>query len=327
MITGRHLLCLIAFALTGCFNGILLRPVQCDGPIEECKIYDAKHRFCRNKVAIIDVDGVIMNYKSGTGILGGTSENPVSVFREKLDAAAQDDQVKAVVLRINSPGGAVTASDIMYREVVNFREDTHKPVVACMMDVAASGGYYLAMGCDQVYAHPTSVTGSIGVIMNLYNAHGLLSTVGITSDPIKSGKNKDIGNPARPMTKEEREILQHTVDAYYAEFCKVVAKGRHMEMKRVRELADGRIYTGSDAEKLGLVDHTGYLPDAIYAAMDLACICDARVVAYDRTCGFRGSCYATGPRIPSEVKLQLEIPGLNRPMASFMYLWEPGVPQ
>lgn len=323
----RRLICLLSLTLAGCFNGVLLRPVHCDGPIEETRIYDAKHRCCRDKIAIIDLDGMIMNCKTPGSFLGGSSENPVSVFREKLDAAAKDRHVKAVVLRINSPGGAVTASDIMYRDVVNFREETGKPVVACMMDVAASGGYYVAMGCDQVYAHPTTVTGSIGVIMNLYNAYGMMSLVGIKSDPIKSGKNKDIGNPGRIMTDEERAILQGIVDGYFAEFVHVVASGRHMPETRVRELADGRIYTGSEAQKLGLVDHVGYLSDAIYAAMDLARICDAKVVAYDQVCGYRGSCYAAGPRIPSEVKVQLDVPGMNKTGATFMYLWEPGAPQ
>jgi protease-4 len=321
----RRFVCVLALCLTGCYNGILLRPVQCDGPISETRIYDAKCRCCRNKIAIIDLDGMIMNCKTPSSFMGGSSENPVSVFREKLDAAAKDHRVKAVVLRINSPGGAVTASDIMYRDLCNFKEETGKPVIACMMDVAASGGYYVAMGCDQVWAHPTTVTGSIGVIMNLYNAHGMVSILGIKSEPIKSGRNKDIGNPLRPMTDEERTILQGTVDAYYGEFVHVVARGRHMPEARVRELADGRIYTGNQAHDLGLVDQVGYLSDAIYAAMDAACICDAKVVAYDNCCGYRGSCYAAGPRVPSEVKLQLEIPGLSKPGATFMYLWEPGV--
>jgi protease-4 len=328
----RWFLVTIAFAFTGCFNGFngfLVKPVQCDAPVDEIVVYCAKHPCrCKDKVAIIDVDGVLMNVKGSTGgILGSPGENPVSAFREKLDMAATDKHVKAVVLRINSPGGAVTASDIMYRDLLEFREETKKPVVACMMDVAASGAYYMAMGADTVYAHPTTVTGSIGVIMNLYNAYGLFSMLGVKSDPIKSGKNKDIGNPLRPMTKEEREILQGTVDAFYGEFVKVVAKGRHMPAEHVKELADGRIYTGVEAKKLGLVDHVGYLTDAVFQAMDLACIQDAKVIAYDRNCGYKGSCYASGPRLPSEIKLNLDIPGMNHLGATFLYLWEPGLGQ
>src|SRR5205823_7348630 len=192
----------------------------------------------------------ILNARSSG--LFGSGENPMSLFRERLDAAAEDCHVKAVVLRINSPGGAVTGSDIMYQEVLNFRQDTGKPVVACMMDVAASGAYYIAMGCDKVYAHPTTVTGSIGVIMSLYNASGLFIKLGVSSEPIKSGPNKDIGNPGRPMTDEERAILQGMVNGFYDQFVKVVVRGRSLPEPQVRALADGRVYTGIEAKRLGL---------------------------------------------------------------------------
>ncbi|HEV3255796.1 MAG TPA: signal peptide peptidase SppA [Gemmataceae bacterium] len=320
---ARWLLCTAAFALSGCFNGILLTPTHVGGPLEETVIADAKHCLCRHKVLIIDVDGIIMNART-SGLLSD-GENPVSLFRERLDEAADDPHVKAVVLRINSPGGAVTASDIMYQDLVNFRRDTHKPVVACMMDVAASGAYYLAMGCDRIYAHPTTVTGSIGVIMSLYNASGLFTKIGVTSDPIKSGPNKDLGNPGRPMTPEERAILQGMVDSFYAQFVQVVARGRGLPEDRVRALADGRVYTGVDAKKLGLVDEIGYLEDALQTAMSMAHIDDAAVIAYDRGDGYRGSIYAGMPKIPSEINVKLDVPGLgNRGRAAFMYLWEPG---
>jgi protease IV len=322
----RWIIFVLAFPLTGCFNGLLLTPTQVGGPLSETVMADSECCLCLNKVAVIDVEGIIMNART-SGLLG-SGENPLSEFREKLDAAAEDPRVKAVVLRINSPGGAVTASDIMYQELLSFRHDTHKPVVACMMDVAASGAYYLAMGCDVVYAHPTTVTGSIGVIMSLYNASGLFTKLGVSSDPIKSGPNKDIGNPGRPMTDEERGILQGMVNSFYDQFVHVVVEGRHLPEERVRVLADGRVYTGLDAQKLGLVDKVGYLEDAIQTAMDLACIKDATVVAYDRCDGYRGSIYAGMPKIPSQISVKLDVPGLpSRNGATFMYLWEPGAPQ
>jgi protease-4 len=329
----RAFLSLLLLPVCGCFNGVLLKPAHVDCPVEETLINPACHLFCRDKIALIDVEGLIVNAKTG-GLLS-SGENPVSLFRERLDAAALDDHVKAVVVRINSPGGGVTASDIMYRDLVNFREETHKPIVACMMDVAASGGYYLAMGCDRVYAHPTTVTGSIGVIMSLYNAHGLMKMVGVTSEPIKSGPNKDIGNPGRPMTPEERAILQGMVNGFYDQFVEVVAKARHDQIRpeRVRELADGRVYTGVEAKKLGLVDEIGYLEDALKCALELACLKDASVIAYDNnSCGYRGSIYAKGPSIPKEINVRVEVPGLNSlpGMAGyggsgFWYLWEPAV--
>jgi len=316
---------LSVLALSGCFNGLVLTPTNVGGPLEETVVVDARHCLCCNKIVIIDVEGMIMNARSSG--LFGSGENPMSLFRERLDAAADDDHVKAVVLRINSPGGAVTASDIMYRDLCRFRAKTHKPVVACMMDVAASGAFYLAMGCDRVYAHPTTVTGSIGVIMSLYNASGLFQKIGLASDPIKSGPNKDIGNPGRPMTEEERAILQGMVDSFYHQFVHVVAEGRGLPEETVQPLADGRVYTGVEAQRLHLVDEVGYLEDAIRDAKCMAGINDATVVAYDRCDGYRGSIYAGMPKIPSEINVKLDLPGLSGPGgATFMYVWEPGVP-
>src|SRR5438445_4336680 len=277
---ARCLLFSAAFFFTGCFNSLLLTPTNSSGPLGETVIADAKTWTCRNKIAVIDIDGMILNARS-SGLLG-SGENPMSIFRERLDAAADDPHVKAVVLRINSPGGAVTASDVMYQDVVSFRRDTHKPVVACMMDVAASGAYYIAMGCDRVYAHPTTVTGSIGVIMSLYNASGLFTKLGVTTDPIKSGPNKDIGNPGRPMTDEERAILQGIVDGFYGQFVHVVAQGRQLPEDQVRKLADGRVYTGVDAKNAGLVDELGYLEDAIQGAMAQPHIKDGTITSQDR---------------------------------------------
>jgi protease-4 len=151
--------------------------------------------------------------------------------------------------------------------------------------------------------------------------------VGITSESIKSGPNKDIGNPLRPMTDEERKILQGMVDKFYDQFVKVVAEGRHLPEERVRTLADGRVYTGAEAQKLGLVDRVGYLEDALTAAMGMANIKDTAVVSYDRGAGYRGSIYAAAPRFPSEINVKLELPGMSGGAggAGFMYLWEPGV--
>ncbi len=320
----RRMLVLVPLLLTGCFNGLVLTPTHVGGPLEETVVADADHLLCRNKIAIIDVEGMLLNART-SGLLSD-GDNPVSVFREKLDEAAGDCHVKAVVLRINSPGGAVTASDIMYQDLIHFRRDTHKPVVACMMDVAASGAYYLSMGCDKIYAHPTTVTGSIGVIMSLYNATGLFEKIGVCSNPIKSGKNKDLGNPARPMTEEEHAILQGMVMSFYDQFVHVVVKGRGLPEERVRALADGRVYTGIDAKQLGLVDEVGYLEDAIAEARALAGIDDATLIAYDRGEGYRGSIYASLPHIPSQVNVKLDLPGLTKGAgAAFMYVWEPGV--
>jgi protease-4 len=327
----RWLVCAASFALAGCCNGILLTPTFSGGPLEETEVSPACHWLCCDKIALIDVEGVIVN--ANTGGLFTPGDNPVSTFRERLEAVACDKHVKAVVLRINSPGGGVTASDIMYRDLMTFRKETHLPVVACMMDVAASGGYYLAMAADKVYAHPSTVTGSIGVIMPMYNAARLLSLVGVNTEPIKSGPNKDIGNPGRPMTEAERHILQGIVNNFYEQFVDVVARGRHhcLTREQVRALADGRVYTGVEAKKLGLVDEVGYLEDALCCALKMACLDDAAVVAYDPCGGYRGSIYAKAG-IPKDINVKVDVPGLNGlagltgpGMSGFLYLWEPGL--
>jgi protease-4 len=323
---GRWLALLSTLPMTGCFNGILLTPTHVSCPVEATTVTCAKRWLCKDKIAIINVDGMILNMRS-SGLLG-SGENPVSLFRERLDAAAKDPHVKAVVLRINSPGGAVTASDIMYHDVLQFREKTGKPIVACFMDVAASGAYYLAMACNCVYAHPTTITGSIGVIMSLYSAAGLATKIGISSNPIKSGPIKDLGNPLRDMTDVERAVLQDLVNRFYDQFVRVVAQGRRLPEERVRELADGRVYSGMYAREVGLVDEIGYLEDAIAAALALAHLDDATVVAYDRGSGYRGSIYAGLPSIPSNINIRLDVPLLgNRGGANFMYVWEAGSPQ
>ena len=315
---------LLPLVLTGCFNGFVITPTYHSGGVEENVMAKPAHWLCRNKIAIIDVDGLLFNART-SGLLSD-GENPLALFRERLEAAAADKRVRAVVLRINSPGGAVTASDIMHQDLLNFRKETNKPVVACLMDVAASGGYYVATASDLIFAHPTTVTGSIGVIMSLYNASGLLTKIGVASDPIKSGPNKDLANPARPMTDEERAILQNVVNRFHEQFVQVVAIGRQLPEDRVRALADGRIYTGFEARQFGLVDEVGYLEDALAAAMDLACLDDAAIVAYDRCSGCRGSIYSGLPSVPSEIKVNLQVPGLNSPgNAAFLYLWEPGL--
>jgi protease IV len=320
----RWLALVACLPLTGCFNGLLLKPTNVSDPVEESVITDADCWLCRDKIVIIDVSGMIMNARSSGLFCDG--DNPLSLFRERLDAAADDCHVKAVVLRINSPGGAVTASDIMYRDLMAFRKKTGIPVVVCMMDLAASGAYYLAMAADVVYAHPTTVTGSIGVIMSLYNAAGLAEKIGIASNPIKSGPIKDIGNPLRQMTDEERAVLQDLVNNFYDQFVHVVSTGRHMPEDRVRALADGRVYAGTQAKALGLVDEVGYLEDAIQCAKSMAHLKDCAVVAYERGGGYKGSIYAGLPNIPSNINVHLDVPGLTGGHgAAFMYVWEPGM--
>jgi signal peptide peptidase SppA, 36K type len=221
----------------------------------------------REKVAIIYVDGVIVGGRGQVGLLsesGGTD-----AIIKQLHQARDDAAVKAVVLRINSPGGSAPASQEVGTEIRKLRA-TGKVVVASMGDMAASGGYWLAAVTDRIYANPATLTGSIGVYIPYANWQELYKKLGIQAEKIKSGPHKDILSPERPMTAEERAIIQVMVDDLYEQFVAVVAEGRKMDPVRVRQLADGRVYTGSQAKELGLVDEMGTMYDAIDGAAALA---------------------------------------------------------
>lgn len=233
------------------------------------------------KVALIDVRGMIID-AAQRGFLTPAS-NPVDELVARLQRAEKDPQVRAIVIRINSPGGSVTASDTMYREVRRFREFTGKPVVITMGEVAASGGYYLAMAGDKVLAQPTTITGSIGVIIPTVNVSQGLSRIGIVSRSVKSGANKDLANPLEPMRDEQYAVLQHMVDDFYARFRALVLERRPKESNlaaRADELMDGRVMSGEDAFRAGLVDQVGDVRDALREARRLAGLSKATLVKY-----------------------------------------------
>jgi len=221
----------------------------------------------QGKIAVIYVEGVIMGGRGQTSVFsdyGGTD----AVIKQ-LHEARDDNSVKAVVLRINSPGGSAPASQEVGEEIKKLRAKG-KIVVASMGDVAASGGYWLAACSDKIYANPATLTGSIGVYMPYANWEELYKKIGIRQEKIKSGAHKDILSPDRQMTTEERAIIQTMVDDMYNQFVIIVAEGRNMDQNRVRQLADGRIYTGNQAKELGLVDELGNMYDAIDGTAQLA---------------------------------------------------------
>lgn len=205
------------------------------------------------KVGVIEVSGVIAGSKE--------------VIEQIIDFR-DDDSIKAIVLRIDSPGGGVGPSQEIYEEV--RKATAVKPVVASMGSVAASGGYYIAAPTQRIIANPGTITGSIGVIMEFTNFQELLQKIGLRSDVVKSGEHKDIGSPVRPMTEDDRKILQAMIDDVHQQFIDAVAAGRSMELDRVRSLADGRVYTGRQAMEAGLVDDLGNLQDAIGIAAEMA---------------------------------------------------------
>ncbi len=212
-------------------------------------------RFGGSKVALITVEGVILDSKE---------------IIEQLEKHRTNPTVKAIVLRINSPGGGVSPSQEIYEELVKTRQVTGKPVVASMGSLAASGGYYIASAADVIVANPGSITGSIGVLIQVPNITGLLQKIGVRSVVVKSGEHKDLASPTREMTDAERQILQRLLDDVHDQFIDVVAKARKLDRKKVEALADGRIFSGREAQSLGLVDQLGNLQDAINRAASLA---------------------------------------------------------
>jgi protease-4 len=215
------------------------------------------------QVAVLTLSGVIQEEDGGSSLfsMGGTSSRTLT---ELVREAAKDDSIKAVVLRINSPGGSAAASQAIYTEVMRLRE--RKPVIAQMGDVAASGGYYVAAACTTILAAPATMTGSIGVMMSGMNYSGLARKYGVTDDTITSGKFKDTGSSMRAMRADERQLMQDMVNEVYGQFVADVAKGRKMPPEKVRKLADGRVYAGSQAKRVGLVDELGSYHDALALA-------------------------------------------------------------
>lgn len=207
-----------------------------------------------DRIALIRVEGVIMDSQETVGELRRFSENP---------------SVKAIVLRIDSPGGGVVPSQEIHDAVKRVRAKNNKAVIASMGSVAASGGYYIAAATDRIVANPGTLTGSIGVIMETANVEGLLQKIGVEGVVIKSGKYKDVGSPLRKMSEEERGLLQSVMDDVHRQFIEAVAEGRAIELTEAQALADGRIFTGRQAKEAKLVDELGDLEDAIQLAADI----------------------------------------------------------
>ena len=263
------------------------------------------------KILLMDVSGFISDETPGGGLTIGSPPPRVPMLvrvREELEKAAGDDKVKAVVVRINSPGGTVTASDIIF---------------ASMMDVAASGGYYIALAADTIVAHPTTVTGSIGVIMITLNAEGLMQKIGLSANAIKSGERKDMGSPFRPLTPEERAIFQSVIDDLQRQFVAHLIERRKLTPAAAATLADGRIYTADQALAHRLIDQIGYMPDALEVARRAAGLTEARVIVYKRPREYRATYYARAESDAGAFAAVSQLTGLAASGPKFLYVWWP----
>jgi protease-4 len=312
---------LLALVLTGC-SGISIDLTPRIRPLEEETVEGSGDA----KILLMDLSGFLSD--ESTSSLLNITPPPVRVpllvrVREELKKATDDPKVKALVLRINTPGGTVTASDVIFRELALFKREKQVPIIAVLMDVAASGGYYIALGADVIVAHPTSVTGSIGVIMLTFNAEGLMQKIGVAATAVKSAERKDMGSPFRAMTGEERAIFQSVIDGLYRQFVAKVVERRKLTEETARTLADGRIYTADQALQHHLVDRIGYVPDAIELARQQATLDKARVVVYHRPRQYRATYYAQSQQGEGGVMAGGLGALVSGPGPKFLYLWMP----
>src|SRR5690625_1285100 len=206
------------------------------------------------RIAVLNLEGVIQDIELSMFLSQGYDHKQ---FLKMIEHAGEDPTVEAIVLKVNSPGGAVGETAEIHRKLVELKETYDKPIYVSMGATAASGGYYVAAPSDKIFAEPSTITGSIGVIMESINYSELAEDYGVHFNTIKSGKHKDIMSPNREMTTEERDILQSMIDEMYNDFVQVIVDGRDMDEAKVREVGDGRVYTGRQAKEVGLIDEVG----------------------------------------------------------------------
>jgi protease-4 len=307
------LLVAAGLALAGCFNSIELGLglPSATAELRESTVLGEGGP----KLVLLDVSGIISD-QSRSDVLGLLRpRSQIAELREALERAAEDPRVAGLLLRIQSPGGSVSASETLHHEITRWRDEQSLPVVAFLNGLAASGGYYVAMTADEVLAHPTTVTGSIGVVLPGLNFSGLMERYGVSDQTFTSGGFKDAGSSTRPMRPEERAQLQSVVDDLHQRFVEVVAAGRSaLDSSRLAELADGRVLSARQALDAGLVDGIGYLDDALQALERRAGIERSRLVMYHR----RGE--------PAENVYSQAAGSIQQALPlDFYYLWPPAV--
>ncbi|MGD0279609.1 MAG: signal peptide peptidase SppA [Smithella sp.] len=293
-------------------------------PLREYTLYGSG----KNKILLIPINGTISDAPDKD--LFQTEPSMVELVVAQLNKAANDEKVKTVLLEINSPGGTITASDFLYHEILSFKEKTGKKVAVAMMDYAASGGYYISLPADEIIAHPTTVTGSVGVIFLRPKFFGLMDKIGLGVDVKKFGRDKDMGSPFRESTDEEQKLMQKMVDEFGDRFVQLVQKHRHLNAESLAEVTTARVFTANEALKLGLVDKIGYLDDAINEARKIAKLtaADTRVVVYRRVEVPEDNYYNAATVSAGKSNLPLINLDLSESMhlrTGFYYLWPAAV--
>jgi protease-4 len=320
----RHLTPVLLASLLPAATGCVVIPIGdlLKGPaLEERVLVEGEDE----KVALIDIDGLIRGDERESVLF--PEENTVAEVQARLDLVRRDRSVKAVVLRISSPGGEVTACDVIHHEVRKLKEERKVPIVASILDQGTSGAYYIAVAGDKILAQPTSIVGSIGVLLPSFDLSGLLAKIGVAVSPIKSTEGKDLNSPFRPPSEADRKVLQALVDDMYRRFVAVVDEGRPgLNSDEVLRLADGRVVSGGEAVALKLADRLGYLPDAIDEAARAAGVESPTVVRYARAprsgANLYSQAFERGPTA-GEIRVSASAALLDAPR--LYYLWRPGL--
>ena len=310
---------LITVFITGCSVPKVSLFKDTPDPLKEYTLEGAG----ADKILLIAVEGMISD-KPKKGFWGESSSLVEQVVVQ-LNKAQKDRQIKAVLFKINSPGGTITASDILYHEINSYGAKTGNKVTVCMMDVAASGAYYISLPAEMIMAHPTTVTGSIGVISLQPKLKGLMDKVGLAIDVQKTGKYKDMGSPYRESADEEKKLLQKAMDGFGKRFIDLVQKHRKLSAPALAEVSTARIFLAEEALKTGLIDKVGYISDAIKETKKLAGLAeDARVVVYRRAefpeDNYYNTATVSGVKLPVAL-VNLELPEIMNARAGFYYLW------
>ena len=325
----KYLIALLILTAAGMFFGCAAPQVKlfsdASDPLQEFIIQGEADE----KVLVISISGVITTKPSQSFLrtMPGLVQETVS----QLKKAENDKSIKSVLIKVDSPGGTVTAGDMLYHELMAYKEKTGVKIVVAMMGTAASGGYYVSLPADTIMAHPTTITGSVGVIIMQPNVSGLMDKIGVDMRVSKSGEQKDMGSPFRAATPEEEKLLQGVTDDLANRFLSLIQKHRGIDEPVLSEVASAKVYLAEDAKKLGLIDGIGYLDDALEEARKMAGLPEnAKVVAYRRTkypddnLYNSATSYQGGPRVSL---IDAGLPGADAAFLNpgFYYLWAPGV--
>jgi protease-4 len=319
----KLMVCLVVLLLGACTTPKIQLVSRQEIPLNEYTLAGQANQ----KILVITVKGKISDDPQ-PGLLF-TKPSMLQEIVSQLRRAEQDKQIRALLLKIDSPGGTVTASDVLYHEIAEYKKRAGVKVIAALMNVGASGGYYIALPADRILAHPTTVTGSVGVVFFQPKVIGLFDKIGVEVDVSKSGQNKDMGSPFRPSTAAERNILQGLTDRLGNLFIQRVKTHRRISADALNEIASARIYLADEALDLGLIDRIGYLSDAIEEARRLAGLpADAKVIVYRRTEFPDDNLY--NPMVTSQSSAHPTLINLGLPASAtqmttgFYYLWAPG---